>query len=82
MPWITPKTNWTRNDFENIEDFNRQKNNVEYIATFVLPLLGIYPEHEKIEDVDVYSLPLASLLNKLERNIEEIGRVPRLPIRN
>ena len=74
MPWITPKTNWTPNDFENIEDFNRQKNNVEYIATFVLPLLGIYPEHEKIEDVDVYSLPLASLLNKLERNIEEIGR--------
>lgn len=73
--WVTPKLDWTRDDFENVLDFNRQKHNVEYIATFVMPLLDMYPAHESIDDVELTSIPLASILNKLESNIAEIGRV-------
>jgi hypothetical protein len=76
--WITPKTDWTHDDYENVEDFNRQKHNVKYIATFALPLLDIYPEHKEISDVYMASIPLASILNDLEDNISEIGRVLRL----
>ncbi len=72
--WVEPKINWTHDDYGNWNDFNRQKHNVEYIATFVLPLLNVYPQYNAIEDVDLYSLPYSSLLNKLENNIEEIGR--------
>lgn len=30
--WITPKTNWTENDRFNIIDYNRIKNNLNYLA--------------------------------------------------
>jgi hypothetical protein len=73
--WTTPKTNWTRDESENVEDFNRQKNNVEYIATVVMPLLGLSPNFEKIDDVGIEDIPLETILNKLESNIAEIGRI-------
>lgn len=69
---ITPKTDWTRYDFESVEDFNRQTYNIWYIATFVLPLLGLQPPHNTIGAVDTATTPLASLLNSLEDNIWEI----------
>lgn len=31
MSWIEPKTNWTENDYFNIEDYNRIKNNIDYL---------------------------------------------------
>lgn len=76
--WITPKTDWTHDDYENVEDFNRQKHNVKYIATYVMPLLDMYPEHKEISDVYLKSIPLISVLNDLEDNISEIGRVLQL----
>lgn len=80
--WISPKLDWTIDDFENVLDFNRQKHNVEYIATYVMPLLDMHPTHESITDVDLISVPLASVLNKLEFNITEIGRVLTLTYPN
>lgn len=82
LKWIAPKIDWTRNDSQNVNDFNRQTNNVEYIATVVMPLLGIYPAFTKIVAVDLKSLPLASVLNTLEDNISEIGRVLSLAYPN
>ena len=73
--WTTPKTNWTRDDSENVEDFNRQKDNVEYISTVVMPLLGLSPNFEEIDDVGIEDIPLETILNRLESNIAEIGRI-------
>ena len=33
MGWTTPKTNWTKNDFFNLSDYNRIKNNLVYLKT-------------------------------------------------
>jgi hypothetical protein len=71
--WTTPKINWTSDDYENVDDFNRQKSNIEYIAKTLLPSLGMNPEHQQIDDVDMNTLPLPSLLNKMEVNIKNIG---------
>jgi hypothetical protein len=62
-------------DCENFEDFNRQRGNVEYIAIYVMPLLGMHPSYLPISNVDLTSLPYADILNHLETNITEIGRV-------
>lgn len=32
MSWTEPKTNWTENDYFNIEDYNRIKNNIDYLT--------------------------------------------------
>ena len=32
MSWTEPKTNWTENDFFNIKDYNRIKNNIAYLT--------------------------------------------------
>lgn len=75
MPrWIEPKTDWISTDYEMPADFNRQIGNIEYIATFVLPLLNVQPSHQTIESVEYSTIPLPDLLNVLEANIEHIGR--------
>ncbi len=75
MPyWIPAKTDWTLDDFENIEDFNRQKHNVEYISTYVMPLLNMHPAFIPINDVDLTTYHMVTLLNTLEANITEIGK--------
>ena len=33
MPWVTPKTDWQSIDYFNAEDYNRLKNNTQYIYT-------------------------------------------------
>ena len=32
MEWITPKTNWTEDDYINVSDYNRIRNNIIYLA--------------------------------------------------
>ena len=36
IEWVEPKTNWSSNDRFNIADFNRIKNNLEFLCTKVL----------------------------------------------
>ena len=35
MAWITPKTNWASSDYFNIEDYNRIKNNLEWLQEMI-----------------------------------------------
>lgn len=70
--WVEPKTNWTHEDYENWEDFNRQKHTIKYVATELLVKLGLNPNFEDIEDVDISSYPRISTIAKLESNIVAI----------
>lgn len=36
MSWVMPKTFWTKNDYINYGDYNRWKNNVEYLYNLVV----------------------------------------------
>lgn len=36
MSWITPKTNWVKTDYINYTDYNRWKNNVEFIKDLLI----------------------------------------------
>lgn len=69
---ITPKTNWTSNEQETPTDFNRQKDNIEEIATVDLPSLYYFPEHTSIADVDRTTLPTRGKVNTLEDNLAGI----------
>lgn len=40
MSWSTPKTNWKKKDYINIDDFNRIKNNLVYLFDEINLLLG------------------------------------------
>ena len=66
------KTDWTPDDYENVEDFNRQKENIKTVATDILPSLYYFPEHEEISDKTVQSFPYFSVINTLEDNFEGI----------
>lgn len=69
---ILPKTNWTQNDYETPDDFNRQKDNITEISTTDLPALWYFPVHTAIPDVDRTTLPTHSLVNMLEGNLAGI----------
>lgn len=69
---ITPKTNWTSSDNETPTDFNRQKDNIEEIATVDLPSLYYFPAHTAIADVDRTTLPTRAKVNTLEENLAGI----------
>lgn len=71
--WITPKTNWVANDYINIEDFNRIRNNIlflsemasdlykDFIFTTVLP-----------QEVNYTSYAYSDYWNLLEEGLQEI----------
>lgn len=44
MSWTEPKTNWAENDYFNIKDYNRIKNNIAYlteeVSNIVAPVDG------------------------------------------
>lgn len=71
--WLEPKTNWTKNDYFNVEDYNRIKNNLIFLRELAIKL---YKEFA-IEDLGLnktYSDFLyADEINKLENNIEVIN---------
>lgn len=68
MEWITPKINWTEDDYYNAEDLNRVENNTKVVAN----MLGVLIE-ETITNRDYSSLLFAENLNRIERNIEVLN---------
>ena len=69
---MTNKTNWTANDYETPEDFNRQKASIQKASTQILPALFYFPTHTGIPDADRDTLPKVSLINTLEDNLKAI----------
>lgn len=69
---LTPKTDWVAEDYNAAADFNRQKNNIKYLAAELLPELYYFPAHEEIADFKMGRMPRVSTLNTLEGNIAAI----------
>jgi hypothetical protein len=67
MDWITPKTNWTKDDYYNATDLNRVENNTKVIAD----MLGIAIS-TIITDRNYTSLEFYDSLNRIEANIEAL----------
>lgn len=71
MSWLEPKTNWQSTDYINIEDFNRIKNNIQYLKT---QADSLYPPFDfSIEEEKTYSdIPYANAWNGLENSLQSI----------
>lgn len=67
MAWITPKVDWTENDYYNAADLNRVENNTLETAK----LLGITIQNT-ITNRDYSYLEFAQDLNRIENNIEAL----------
>lgn len=75
MNWITPKTNFTKEDYYNYTDFNRIENNTEVLRKYLveldykIPILNI-TKYRNNRFVD-----FVSSINRIENNIEIIKKI-------
>lgn len=72
--WHTPKTNWTKYDRLNYYDFNRIKNNLEWLHEKAQELWKPFDIEDMGEDAeeDIVRQPY-EVFNKFERNLEVIN---------
>ena len=72
MEWITAKTDWTAEDVFNAVDYNRIKNNINYVAD---RLSGKYDISimDMGEDLSYEAYPNASQLSLFPRNLSIIN---------
>lgn len=75
MAWIEPKTNWTSQDFFNIEDYNRIIGNIAYLKELVIELFT-QPnlDENSVDEKDYTSMIYASEINAIENNLEQINQ--------
>lgn len=71
--WSQPKTDWQIDDYINIEDFNRIRNNIEYLKTESAELYNDFPFSVKLADqVGYSSYAYVDLWNSLESCLQDI----------
>ena len=74
MAWQTPKTNWAKTDYFNIEDYNRIIGNIQYlheVSAEVNPDFDITELDEKVSYADyIY----ADEFNAIESNLTTISK--------
>lgn len=75
MAWLTPKLDWTADDYFNPEDLNRVENNTIEVTKLIKELLEaqVILDSPKT-DRDYTSIEFAEGYNKVERNIERIKK--------
>ena len=74
MKWVTPKTDWTADDYFNVADWDRIRGNLEFLHDFVCNFFSrfdIAPTATKT----VKSWLYASDLNAIESNLEIINNL-------
>lgn len=81
ISWVTPKTDWYGNTDEsgiyhgdrfNSEDFNRIKNNLQYLRDLAVKL---YPDFDIVDmgsDKGYTDFPYADEINRMEDNLDKI----------
>lgn len=71
--WVDPKTNWTSTDYINYSDYNRIKNNIEYLRELALMLYPDFSFSDMGNDKSGYSdFPYADEFNLIENNLKSI----------
>ena len=65
MAWITPKTNWTNDDYFNLDpDYNRIKGNIEYLIALSKDMYTDYTTPE-LESADIKGFPKVAFFNNV-----------------
>lgn len=69
MPWVTPKTDWTTDDYYNFQDLNRVEGNIDALAD----LIATYATRPGVVGVltsrDMSSIEFFDSLNCIENNL-------------
>ena len=74
--WHTPKTNWTINDRFNFVDYNRIKNNLEYLHEKAYKLWKPFEIEDMGEDIfDYVTAWKAKYFNAWEKNLDIVNNV-------
>lgn len=72
--WITPKTDWTKDSYFNIEDYNRIKNNINYLKDLAGTLYLAFAFTSMGADKTYTDIPYASEFNAFESNLENMKK--------
>lgn len=79
MSWITPKTDWNgytdengdyHGDRFNAEDYNRIKNNIQYLRDLAITMYIDFDISDMGKDKSVSDYPYADEINLIENNLE------------
>lgn len=70
MAWTEPKTNWTKDDFFNIEDYMRITNNIMYLKDFLDSLFYGLSDLQLMSEKNISEPIYAREINDIENNIE------------
>ena len=72
--WTTPKTDWSSTDRFNIGDFNRIKNNLQYLHDESETIYGEYDITDMGSDISTYSgYWNVAIFNAIETNLQTIN---------
>lgn len=73
MIWTEPKTDWTENDYFNIEDYNRIKNNIAYLMKEVGYVVKPVDGTDMGEDVtSTLAVWKSEQFNAIENNMDKV----------
>lgn len=71
--WQEPKTDWTADDYINMSDYNRIKNNIAYLRELALKVYLYFSWMDMGVDKTSYAqYPYADEFNALENNLESL----------
>lgn len=74
--WSEPKTDWTSSDYVNYTDYNRIKNNIDYLRELALSLYSPFPFGDMGEDKTSYAeFPYADEFNSIEENWSSLAEI-------
>lgn len=73
MEWITPKTDWTSEDYLNATDYNRIVGNISYLKAYLDTLFFGLTNISTMEEKTVKSLIYAREINNIETALEQLN---------
>ena len=75
MAWITPKTNWISTDRFNIADYNRIKNNLEYLHEYAQRFYdnGPFIQFGELNRIESAVLKIYELLGRQEAGLSKLS---------
>lgn len=72
MSWLTPKTDWNKDNSINYDDFNRIETNIEEIVSYLASYDYQLPAMTFVLNRTNKSIDYLSSINRIENNLETI----------
>lgn len=69
---ISPKTDWTSNDYYNYADINKVESNIKIVANYLESIGYKIPLEDIVANRDMLSIDFLSSINRVERNLDSI----------